>query len=101
MRKVVFILLSLAIAVFAGNFQKKNDDTVKPGDYYSEEEYEPRVDTVYIEKPVEYRYGRVYIRKKTYFTGTEHNQGVRVYYKSTAPSHCVNPNCKDRHIHNR
>ena len=96
MRKVVFILLSLAIAVFAGNFQKKNDDTVKPGDYY-----QSGVDTVYIEKPVEYRYGRVYIRKKTYFTGTEHNQGVRVYYKSTAPSHCVNPNCKDRHIHNR
>ena len=87
MRKVVFILLSLTIAVFAGNFQKKNDDTVKPGDYYqSEEEYEPRVDTVYIEKPVEYRYGRVYVRKKTYFTGTEHNQGVRVYYKSNKMS---------------
>ena len=102
MRKVIFVLLSLAITVFAGNFQKKNDNTVKPKDYYhAEEAYKPRVDTVYIEKPVEYRYGRVYVRKKTYFTGTEHNQGVRVYYKSTAPSHCVNPNCKDRHIHNR
>ena len=60
MRKVPFILLSLAIAVFAGNFQKKNDDTVKRGDYYrTEAEYWTRVDTVYIEKPVEYRYGRV------------------------------------------
>ena len=102
MRKVIFVLLSLAITVFAGNFQKKNDNTVKPKDYYhAEEAYKPRVDTVYIEKPVEYRYGRVYVRKKTYFTETENNQGVKVYYKSIAPSHCVNPNCKDRHIYNR
>ena len=42
---------------------------------------------------------RVYVKKTTYFNGTEHNQGVRVYYKSTAPTHCVNPNCKDRHVH--
>lgn len=94
MRKLVFILLSLVITVFAGNFQKKNGN-VKHGVYQSEYDYKPRVDTVYVEKPVEYRYGRVYVRKKTYFTGTEHNQGVRVYYKSTAPSYCVNPNCKD------
>ena len=96
MKKVTIILLTLAIAVFAGNFQKKSDNTVTRG---VDEEQNSRVDTVYVEKPVEYRYGRVYVRKVTYSTGTEHNQGVRVYYKSTAPSHCTNPNCKDRHIH--
>lgn len=102
MRTVIFILLCMAISVFAGNFQKKNDDTVKPGVVYQPVQYyepETRVDTVYIEKPVEYRYNRVYVTKKTYFSGTEHNQGVRVYYKSTAPNHCVNPNCAVRHYH--
>ena len=45
MRKVLFILLSLSITVFAGNFQKKNDNTVKTKNYYhAEEEYKPRVD---------------------------------------------------------
>lgn len=97
MIKFFVILLSLVVFAFAGNFQKKSDAPV----YKAEETYyeEPRVDTVYIEKPVEYRYGRVYVKKTTYFNGTEHNQGVRVYYKSTAPTHCVNPNCKDRHVH--
>ena len=98
MRKVLFILLSLVAFTFAGNFQKKSDAPVYKAEettYYEE----PRVDTVYIEKSVEYRYGRVYVKKTTYFNGTEHNQGVRVYYKSTAPTHCVNPNCKDRHVH--
>ena len=99
MRKVFIILLSLAALAFAGNFQKKSENDLRVYQPDGTSYEEPRVDTVYIEKPVEYRYGRVYVKKTTYFNGTEHNQGVRVYYKSTAPTHCVNVNCKDRHVH--
>ena len=96
MKKFILILMVMTGTVFAGNFQKKNDNTVICGG--TSEEKNTRVDTVYVEKPVEYRYGRVYVRK-VYSTGTEHNQGVRVYYKSTAPSRCSNPNCSP--VYNR
>lgn len=98
MKKFVFILLSLSVAVFAGNFQRKNDNTVTTGNYQEDSGYESRVDTVYIEKPVEYRYGRVYVRKH-YSPDAERNRDARIYRKRTAPYHCTNPNYKERHIH--